>query len=161
MLKGDPPPLEQRHRRGGSQAFGHYSANCHRPQKCVRCAGEYNAGECTRWRDEPPTCANCVQGHIPQVFKREAHKREQTIAPPLPAAKPAPQQSTNQGKSHKITPPDYPPIQRGQPLKNKKKRSKKKKPPVQKEGRVPAASSTPRVDGEGRTGTTAVTVVST
>ncbi|CAH2094955.1 unnamed protein product, partial [Euphydryas editha] len=174
------------------QAFGHSSANCHRPQKCVRCAGEHNAGDCTRRRDEPPTCANCAQSHTANdrrcvVFKREARKRGQTVAPPLPAAKPALHQSSKQRKPQKETPtekslapivnvvveeaivnnevatltaPANPPTQKGKPLK-KKKRSKKKKPTVQNEGRIPAASSTPRGDAEGKKETTTAKTVVT
>lgn len=73
------------------QAFGHASANCHRAQKCVRCAGEHLARDCPRPLKEPPTCANCGKAHTAKdrrctVFKKEARKRGISLAPPRPTA---------------------------------------------------------------------------
>ncbi|CAH2100757.1 unnamed protein product [Euphydryas editha] len=73
------------------QAFGHSSANCHRQQKCVRCAGEHLARDCPRPREELPTCANCGKAHTAKdrrcpVFKKEARKRGIALAPPRPTS---------------------------------------------------------------------------
>ncbi|GBP95535.1 Nucleic-acid-binding protein from transposon X-element [Eumeta japonica] len=51
------------------QTFGHSSVNCHRPQRCVRCGEGHIAADCTRPRDQGPTCANC-QGPHPASDRR-------------------------------------------------------------------------------------------
>ncbi|GBP34308.1 Nucleic-acid-binding protein from transposon X-element [Eumeta japonica] len=58
------PP--QCHRR---QTFGHSSVNCHRPQRCVCCGEGHIAADCTRLRNQGPTCANC-QGPHPASDRR-------------------------------------------------------------------------------------------
>ncbi|XP_059056858.1 serine/arginine repetitive matrix protein 1-like [Achroia grisella] len=80
--------LPQCHR---CQAFGHASANCHRPVKCVRCGGEHPAANCDRPRDQKPTCANCAKAHTANdrkcpVYKREARQRGIKPRPPVPTA---------------------------------------------------------------------------
>ncbi|XP_059046163.1 serine/arginine repetitive matrix protein 1-like [Achroia grisella] len=80
--------LPQCHR---CQAFGHASANCHRPVKCVRCGGEHPAANCDRPRDQKPTCANCAKPHTANdrkcpVYKREARQRGIKPRPPVPTA---------------------------------------------------------------------------
>lgn len=79
---GSKPP--QCHR---CQAYGHASTNCHRPQKCVRCAGDHPVRDCQRSRDDVPTCANCGQNHAANDrrcvhYKREARRRGIAIPPP-------------------------------------------------------------------------------
>ncbi|XP_050359290.1 uncharacterized protein LOC126779415 [Nymphalis io] len=71
------------------QAFGHSSANCHRQQKCVHCAGEHLARDCPRPLSEPPTCANCAKAHTAKdrrcpVFKKEARRRGINVPAPHP-----------------------------------------------------------------------------
>ncbi|GBP72653.1 Nucleic-acid-binding protein from transposon X-element [Eumeta japonica] len=71
------------------QAFGHSSANCHRPQRCVRCGERHLAADCPRPRDQKPTCANCQGPHPASdkrcpAFRREARQRGITIPPPIP-----------------------------------------------------------------------------
>ncbi|XP_050362050.1 uncharacterized protein LOC126781214 [Nymphalis io] len=71
------------------QAFGHSSANCHRQQKCVRCAGEHLARDCPRPLSDPPTCANCAKAHTAKdrrcpVFKKEARRRGINVPAPRP-----------------------------------------------------------------------------
>ncbi|XP_045782400.1 mucin-5AC-like [Maniola jurtina] len=83
---GSKPP--QCHR---CQLFSHNSVNCHRPFRCVRCAGPHSVRDCTRSREEPPTCANCGQNHAANdrrcsFYKREARRRGIAIPPPPPRA---------------------------------------------------------------------------
>ncbi|GBP70190.1 Nucleic-acid-binding protein from transposon X-element [Eumeta japonica] len=68
------------------QAFGHSSANCHRPQRCVRCGEGHLAADCPRPRDQKPTCTNCQGPHPASdkrcpAFRREARQRGITIPP--------------------------------------------------------------------------------
>lgn len=71
------------------QAFGHASDNCHRPQRCVRCAGEHLARDCTKPAADPPKCANCGKAHTARdrkcaVLRKEARKRGINLAPLRP-----------------------------------------------------------------------------
>lgn len=87
---GSRPP--QCHR---CQLVGHASTNCHRPTRCIRCAGEHLVRNCPRPRTDAPTCANCGQGHAANdhrcpYLRREARKRGINVQPPRPRAPPAP-----------------------------------------------------------------------
>lgn len=71
------------------QAFGHSSHNCHRPPKCVRCAGEHIVADCPRPRSEPATCVNCGRSHAAnnrhcKAYRREARLRNMPVRPPPP-----------------------------------------------------------------------------
>ncbi|XP_034839857.1 uncharacterized protein [Maniola hyperantus] len=83
---GSKPP--QCHR---CQLYAHNSVNCHRPFRCVRCAGPHPVRDCTRSRDDPPICANCGQNHAANDrrcshYKREARRRGIAVPPPPPRA---------------------------------------------------------------------------
>lgn len=74
------------------QAFGHSSHNCHRPPRCVRCAGEHIVADCPRARDEPATCANCGKPHAAnnrhcKAYRKEARLRNIIVRPPPPPRK--------------------------------------------------------------------------
>ncbi|GBP36715.1 Nucleic-acid-binding protein from transposon X-element [Eumeta japonica] len=56
---GQPSP-PQCHR---CQAFGHASANCYLPLRCVRCGGEHCATDCDWTREQKPISVNCVGQH--------------------------------------------------------------------------------------------------
>lgn len=104
---GSKPP--QCHR---CQAFGHSSTNCHRPQRCVRCAGDHLVRDCPRSRDDVPTCANCGQNHAANDrrcthYKREARKRGIPIPPLPPRARQAQQQIR---REEAAPPPLAPPL---------------------------------------------------
>ncbi|GBO98682.1 Nucleic-acid-binding protein from transposon X-element [Eumeta japonica] len=80
------------------QVFGHLSANCHRPHRCVRCGEGHLAADCPRPRDQKPTCANCQGPHPASdkrcpAFRREARQRGITIPP-----------HTNRTEPHHLTP---------------------------------------------------------
>ncbi|KAE9523072.1 hypothetical protein AGLY_016526 [Aphis glycines] len=45
------------------QRFGHGSRNCGNSPRCVKCAGSHCTTECTKPRDQTPTCANCNGVH--------------------------------------------------------------------------------------------------
>ncbi|XP_063544254.1 proteoglycan 4-like [Cydia strobilella] len=64
--KSGPP---QCHR---CQGFRHHSKGCHRPQKCVRCAGS----QCPRPKEEPCTCANCAGPHSANYRRCPVYVRE-------------------------------------------------------------------------------------
>ena len=150
------------------QAFGHASANCHRPIKCVRCAGEHAAADCPRPRDDPPTCANCAKAHTAnnrrcKVFLREARRRGSKIPPPPPLKTPSQKQprpptvltappdpsttdiarakqTTSVAAPTTLAPPANAPTDRGAPLtKKRRKRGKKKKKATPDQ--LPAAST--------------------
>ncbi|GBP52034.1 Nucleic-acid-binding protein from transposon X-element [Eumeta japonica] len=72
------------------QAFGHSSANCHSPQRCIRCGEGHIAADYPRPRDQGPTCANCKNQHPASdrrcpVFRREARQRGNIIPLPPPS----------------------------------------------------------------------------
>lgn len=45
------------------QRFGHGSQNCGYPPRCVKCSGAHKNTECSKTREETPTCANCNGPH--------------------------------------------------------------------------------------------------
>lgn len=45
------------------QRFGHGSQNCGHPARCVKCAGNHSAKECTKTLDQDPSCVNCGGTH--------------------------------------------------------------------------------------------------
>lgn len=103
--KGAADRVAQCHR---CQAFGHSSANCHRPQQCVRCGGQHFAADCPRPIVDKPTCAICGRDHTANnrlcpVFRREARKRGVRVPPPFPPA-PAPA-TANVARGRAVSPP--------------------------------------------------------
>lgn len=94
------------------QAFGHASANCHRPLRCVRCGGQHFAADCPRERSAKPTCANCARDHTANdrrcpVFRREARKRGVRVPPPLPATRTEPA-TAPAARGRAASPPAHP-----------------------------------------------------
>ncbi|KOB69779.1 Gag-like protein [Operophtera brumata] len=109
--KGAADRAAQCHR---CQAFGHSSANCHRPQRCVRCGGQHFAADCPRPLTDKPTCTNCGKDHTANsrlcpAFRREARKRGLTVPHPLPppnatrgrASSPPPRPDGRQSAPHR------------------------------------------------------------
>jgi hypothetical protein len=45
------------------QGFGHSSRNCNMPPRCVKCPGPHASSDCTKHKDDPPTCCNCREEH--------------------------------------------------------------------------------------------------
>ncbi|CAH1115859.1 unnamed protein product [Psylliodes chrysocephalus] len=45
------------------QQWGHATANCGRPPRCLKCAGDHHTRTCTKTLDTPATCANCGGDH--------------------------------------------------------------------------------------------------
>lgn len=161
--RGGPP---QCHR---CQAFGHASANCHRPLKCVRCGGEHIARDCDRPRDQPATCANCAKQHPANdrrcpVFRREARKRGIKVAPSMPVAKP-PQQTPapipisvempEKPSGATLAPLANGPTERGQPLKQTSRRRRRRRG-RNKRAEEPAAASTPTANSQANKGRTPI-----
>lgn len=78
------------------QQFGHSSAYCGRPPKCVKCGKLHQTSDCKKQTSEPPTCANCGGYHpanysgCPEYQKRltarnrTPHLQQQTQPPPPP-----------------------------------------------------------------------------
>ncbi|GBP94375.1 Nucleic-acid-binding protein from transposon X-element [Eumeta japonica] len=82
------------------QTFGHSSVNCHRPQRCVRRGEGHIAADCTRPRDQGPTCANCQGPHPASdrrcpVFRKVARQRGSKI-PPIPLSQTPPPEHQHQ-----------------------------------------------------------------
>ncbi|KAJ0169169.1 hypothetical protein K1T71_014910 [Dendrolimus kikuchii] len=79
------------------QKFGHSSRNCHRPARCLRCAGEHLVADCPKPRTEE-TCANCGKAHAasyrrcPALLKEQRRKRAAHPPPPLTARPRQPRQ---------------------------------------------------------------------
>ncbi|CAH1107463.1 unnamed protein product [Psylliodes chrysocephalus] len=80
------------------QAWGHATANCGRPPRCLKCAGDHLTNVCTKTRETPATCANCHGSHPANYTKCEAYlerasrleERRATQKPPLKKYVPAP-----------------------------------------------------------------------
>ena len=45
------------------QNFGHSSANCKHPARCVKCSGAHQTRECSKTAEKPPKCCNCGGEH--------------------------------------------------------------------------------------------------
>ena len=45
------------------QGYNHTKTYCHRPAKCVKCAGSHSSQDCTKSKDTPPKCVNCAEPH--------------------------------------------------------------------------------------------------
>lgn len=50
--------------------FHHTASHCFKQQKCLICAGEHKAGECTKPKNEKPTCINCKGDHVATNLKK-------------------------------------------------------------------------------------------
>lgn len=77
------------------QRFGHGSSNCGFSPRCVKCAGPHKTSDCTKTRDQDPTCVNCGETHTANYRKCPYFLHNQSIATKKPAdetAKPAPSQ---------------------------------------------------------------------
>ena len=72
------------------QSFGHSSANCNHPPKCVKCAGLHHSRECKKSIEVTPTCANCAGSHTANYSKCPSLERylqarnRQVLAPVVP-----------------------------------------------------------------------------
>ncbi|CAH1104653.1 unnamed protein product [Psylliodes chrysocephalus] len=55
------------------QGWGHATANCGRPAKCLKCAGDHHTRTCTKTRDTPATCVNCGGDHPANYTKCKAY----------------------------------------------------------------------------------------
>ncbi|RVE51172.1 hypothetical protein evm_004137 [Chilo suppressalis] len=91
------------------QAFGHSSLNCHRPKKCVRCAGDHSAADCPRSESTPPSCANCGKSHAAndrrcKVFLAAARRSNQRVQPPIPGVPHPGQQPPSTREPHQLPP---------------------------------------------------------
>lgn len=120
------------------QAFGHASANCHRPQRCVRCGGQHFAADCPRELTAKPTCANCARDHTANdrrcpVFRREARKRGIRVPPPLPP----PPVAADAAQRRAAQPP---PTMRTEPAPSSATRGRAVSPPARTDGRSHAPS---------------------
>lgn len=86
-----PNGLAQCHR---CQLIGHHSGNCHRPIRCLRCAGGHALGDCTSPKGGPFKCANCLGPHTANdgrcpYLKRSARVRGKHLHPPMPTQIPS------------------------------------------------------------------------
>lgn len=55
------------------QGWGHATANCGRPARCLKCAGEHHTRTCSKTRDTPATCVNCGGDHPANYTKCKAY----------------------------------------------------------------------------------------
>lgn len=148
------------------QGFRHHSQGCHRPQKCVRCAGPHRAKECPRPRTEPGTCSNCAGAHTANdtkcpVFRREARNAKAGTAAHTVPSRPGPvTKATERKPTVEESAPGTlmasanAPTQRGataKPSSNKtsKPKKKKKKKATQAPGGAAQSSSKPSKTNEG------------
>lgn len=73
------------------QSFGHSSANCNHPPRCVKCAGSHYSRECVKTLEITRTCANCAGPHTanyskcPALEKYLQSRNKQVLAPVVPA----------------------------------------------------------------------------
>lgn len=51
------------------QGFGHSSAHCGHPPKCVKCGKNHLSNNCNKSVDQPPTCCNCGGEHTASFKK--------------------------------------------------------------------------------------------
>ncbi|CAI6342967.1 unnamed protein product [Macrosiphum euphorbiae] len=58
------------------QKFGHSSVHCGSAPRCVKCAGNHKAKDCTKPSDEKPKCTNCEGEHTANYRKCPAFSQE-------------------------------------------------------------------------------------
>lgn len=73
------------------QLFGHGARNCNRQAKCLKCGQDHDSRNCTKPREEEPTCANCGENHLANSkhctsYQNYLSKRKKK-KPPLPQPK--------------------------------------------------------------------------
>jgi hypothetical protein len=56
------------------QRFGHSSRNCNLPSRCVKCAGDHEARDCRRAREDAAKCCNCGGPHVASWRGCKAHQ---------------------------------------------------------------------------------------
>jgi len=77
------------------QQFGHSSLYCCASPRCVKCAGNYKAKDCTKPPEEKPKCTNCEADYIANYKKCPAITQETEKRHPL---KPKIQETSSEGK---------------------------------------------------------------
>lgn len=45
------------------QGYNHTRSYCHKPSRCVKCAGPHKSTDCTKIKESPPKCVNCNEEH--------------------------------------------------------------------------------------------------
>nr|CAH7734774.1 unnamed protein product [Callosobruchus chinensis] len=107
------------------QRHGHATTNCQRQPRCLKCADEHWTNACTKTRDTPAKCVNCLGAHpanysgCPEYKKKLEVVDEKRLSAkhllkpaPLPATNPwtqrsAPSMSQNERNTD---PKHYPPL---------------------------------------------------
>ena len=75
------------------QQFGHSSLHCGASPRCVKCAGNHKAKDCTKSPEEKPKCTNCEGGHTENYKNCPAIAQETEKRRPL---KPKTQEPSSQ-----------------------------------------------------------------
>jgi len=96
------------------QNFGHSSAQCGHPSRCVKCAGSHASNTCNKPREVTPTCCNCKGEHtanyrgcpyLAKIMSEKSNPRPSQYTPkstntfpslPTLTEKPVPQDQTKQ-----------------------------------------------------------------
>lgn len=78
------------------QGFGHSSAHCGHPPRCVKCGADHATKSCSKTPDQPPKCCNCGGSHTANYrqcpsyvaalkAKKDNPTHVQSFMPPPPA----------------------------------------------------------------------------
>lgn len=94
VIKIEPPlktdDIVQCHR---CQQFGHTKSYCRRTYRCVKCGLNHPSNQCTKDKNIPPQCSNCLQDHTAsykgcskykELVQRKQIMRRQENAPKQP-----------------------------------------------------------------------------
>lgn len=82
VVKIEPPmkndDIVQCHR---CQQFGHSKTYCRKLYRCVKCGLNHPSAECTKLRDVPPQCSNCLENHTAsykgcKIYKELVQKKQ-------------------------------------------------------------------------------------
>lgn len=92
------------------QGYNHVKTYCHKPPRCVKCAGDHISADCPKPRESKPICVNCGESHtanyrgcitakeLQRLRNQSVHKKMKVDKPEKPNFDPKSRQMATQNQ---------------------------------------------------------------
>ena len=131
------------------QQYGHTRSYCNHAPRCVRCGLGHGSSTCSKTRETPAKCANCLGEHpanyrgcqtlrdlrAQRTKRNHAHQRESPPSanirnfPDLPQPSQSPYQEQKRKQKHHQQPQQQPPVQQQKPIQKQTQPQAQELPP--------------------------------